>query len=121
MPLELRSTGSVHLGTVSDLVLSFVRAVDDTTGTVICFQTIVFRRSSEGYGTGGKNSPAIRVLTFTSAGGALDDWVATEHQDFACGENAVYTTFRKEFRPDWFDIVGRAVLTVGPSTWYRCS
>jgi hypothetical protein len=119
-PLRLTAGSGQVLATISEMVLSIIRAVDEQTGVLISFQTLVFRRTSNGWKTAKREEPPIRLLTFTAAGGALDDWVSTSGQVIECGDDQIYTTYRKEFRPDWFDVAGKGVMTVGPGTFYRC-
>lgn len=116
-PWILRATDGTVLATVNEFKVTFVRAIDPVTGAIACFETISYFMNANGWlileGT------RIHSVPVDVGGGAFEDWDAGTFQ-VNCGDSGAFKFHRKDFRPDWFDIVSRVRPYASSGKWGKC-
>jgi len=117
-PLDLVSTTGVKLARIAGLLVSYVRALDQTTGLITCYEVCAFWSINYGWNPG--TQPPFIVLSKSNAGANLERWV-TGIIVTKCGDNGTSRYLQKEFRPDYFDILVEPEIYVdGGGIWYKC-
>ena len=118
-PWEIKSANNITLATFSSLVVTFVKGIDPDTGIEVVFATIAFRQTSNGYRTE-RNGLTMRVLALNQQEGVLEDWQVSGSHGVLCVDNGIIISYKQRFRPDWFNILQKAVVILNPSIWYSC-
>ena len=117
---ELQSGDGRVVAVLDQLIVTLVRAPDPQTGNLVVFATVEFRQTSKGWQIFPNHPVTLRILLQNEQNGLLEEWgVATTHV-VSCGDAEEYRTYKQTFRPDWYDLLTRAVVIINPAKWHVC-
>lgn len=115
-PLNINGTNGALLGTLLNFNLAFYR-VKDAQGNRVCFETFIHQMNPAGWTN---QTDQYRLHVFSRDGGLLDVWDLGA-VPILCGAPAgTYSSYRKNFSPDYFDLLGRVQLTFTGGKYFRC-
>jgi hypothetical protein len=121
LPVEFKSASGIRAGYITNLVHSLFRTIDPQTGIQICYQTVNFLKTSDGWNCAYTGAPNMEVMCLNASGGVVDvAWQAAAELWFDCRDRNVFMTYRQQFRPDFYDFVATSMICFGSGRWYRC-
>jgi hypothetical protein len=115
-------SGNTVLASVHDLHVSYLRTVNATNGIVAVYVTFDCNITGNGY----RPSPysltyylGCTVDTQIAGGGIIDAWRLPATLGVPC-QGTMPSNFTSDPKPDFYDSVTGAIVTVDRANWYLC-
>lgn len=116
-PLNHKADNGTLLVSIPTCRVSYVRAIDHTTGIITCYESVFFVETNHGYRI--HSGASFVVLSKTTEGAILELW-NTGLIVSSCGDVGVIKFMQKDFKPDWFDLIDRPSPYIDNGNWIRC-